>query len=84
MLVDEFVKFCLDHKDKAFINRYLDDTSRSSVLFRVPIQDLDRTKGLLKKIGYSGRIVYRGPRTNQIDPSFTRKKDAVAFSVYPR
>ena len=82
--MDPFNFFCLDNSDKAFLVRYLSPGRETSTFKKIPIAELDRTKSLLRKLGYSARIVYRGPRTNQIDPSFTRKVDAVAFTVYPR
>ena len=82
--MDKFNFFCLDNNDKAFLMQYLSPGRECSTFKQIPIQQLDRTKSLLRKLGYQARIVYRGPRTDQIDPSFTRKGDAVAFTVYPR
>jgi hypothetical protein len=82
--MDKFNFFCLSNKDKAYLGQYISPGGEASTFKQIPIQQLDRTKRLLKQLGYRARVVYRGPRTNQIDPSFTRKEDAVAFTVYPR
>ena len=81
--MDQFNFFCLANEDKLFLGQYVSPLGESSTFKQIPIQQLDRTKSLLRKLGYRGRIVYRGPRIDQIDPSFTRKRDAVAFTVYP-
>lgn len=82
--MDKFAFFCLTNQDKAFLSQFLSPKGESSTFKQIPIGYLDRVKGLLRQTGYAARIVYRGPRTRQIDPSFTRKIDAWAFTVYPR
>ena len=82
--MDEFTFFCLDNQDKKFLSAYVSPSGESSTFKQIPIVHLYRVKKLLKQLGYNGRIVYRGPRTNQVDPSFTRKRDAERFTVYPR
>ena len=82
--MDKFSFFCLTNQDKSFLGQYVSPAGESSSLKQIPIAHLDRVKKLLKQLGYKGRIVYRGPRTNQVDPSFTRKSDAERFTVYPR
>ena len=84
MSVDIFNFFCLENRDKQFLSQFISPSSETSTFKQIPIQQLDRTKRLLKQLGYRARVVYRGPRINQMDPSFTRKEDAVAFTVYPR
>ena len=81
--MDKFNWFCLANEDKQFLGEYVSPGRCSSTFRHIPVQHLERTKRLLRQLGYQGRIVYRGPRRDQIDPSFTRKRDAVAFSVYP-
>lgn len=81
--MDKFNFFCLANEDKAFLGQYISPSTEASTLKWVPIQYLAQTKRLLRQLGYRSRIVYRGPRRDQIDPSFTRKRDALAFSVYP-
>ena len=82
--MDQFSFFCLANEDKEFLGQYLSHGQEASTFKHIPIQHLDKTKSLLRKMGYRARIVYRGPRRNQLDPSFTRKEDARAFCVYPR
>ncbi len=82
--MDKFNFFCLANQDKEFLSAYVSPSGESSTFKQIPIVHLDRVKRLLRQLGYAARIVYRGPRTNQIDPSFTRKVDAWAFTVYPR
>lgn len=84
MSVDIFNFFCLENRDKQFLSQFISPSGETSTFKQIPIQQLDRTKRLLKQLGYNARVVYRGPRINQMDPSFTRKEDAVAFTVYPR
>ena len=81
--MDKFAFFCLANEDKAFLAQYVSSVRETSTFKQIPIRYLDRTKRLLKQMGYRARIVYRGPRLNQVDPSFTRKSDARAFTVYP-
>ena len=82
--MDKFNFFCLAQADKVFLPQYVSPSTESSTFKQVPIQHLTKFKGLLRQLGYRARIVYRGPRTRQVDPSFTRKSDARAFTVYPR
>ena len=84
MMVDKFNWFCLTNQDKQFLSRYISPRGESSAFKQIPVVHLNRTRRLLRQLGYGARVVYRGPRTNQMDPSFTRKRDAVAFTVYPR
>ena len=84
MSVDIFNFFCLENQDKQFLSQFISPSGETSTFKQIPIQQLDRTKRLLRQLGYRARVVYRGPRINQMDPSFTRKQDAVAFTVYPR
>ena len=84
MSVDIFNFFCLENRDKQFLSQFISPSGEASTFKQIPIQQLDRTKRLLKQLGYRARVVYRGPRISQMDPSFTRKEDAVAFTVYPR
>ena len=83
-MLDKFNFFCLTNQDKYFLGQYVSPSGESSTFKQIPILHLDRVKRLLRQLGYRGRIVYRGPRRDQIDPSFTRKRDARAFTVYPR
>ena len=83
-MIDNFMWFCLDNKDKEFLAQYVSPSGESSTFKNIPIQHLDRTKRLLRSVGYPARIVYRGPRRDQIDPSFTKKRDAERFCVYVR
>ena len=82
--MDKFNFFCLAQADKAFLGQYVSPSSEASTFKQIPIAELPRIRRLMKQLGYPARIVYRGPRLDQMDPSFTRRKDAVAFSVYPR
>lgn len=81
-MIDRFVWFCLANKDKQFLAKFISPEGEASVLKRVPINLLDDVKSVMRKIGFRYRIVYRGPRLDQIDPSFTRACDATHFSVY--
>lgn len=82
--MDKFNFFCLANEDKQFLGQFVSPGTETSTFKQIPIAELLRIRRLMKQLGYPARIVYRGPRLNQMDPSFTRKKDAVAFSVYPR
>lgn len=82
--MDQFNFFCLANEDKQFLGQYLSPGKEASTFKHIPIQHLGRTKRLMKQLGYQTRIVYRGPRGHYRDQSMTWKKDAVAFSVYPR
>lgn len=85
------------------IGDYLSPDNHASILHNVPIQYLDEVKEYFRKkflrqttyINGKGtvrlvpRIVYRGPRTRNVDPRsyFTRqayclKKNATHFAVY--
>lgn len=85
-MIDQFKFgfFCLANEDKEFLGQYVSPSSERSTFKDIPIQHLDRTKRLLRSVGYPARIVYRGPRRDQIDPSFTKKRDAERFCVYVR
>ena len=82
--MDKFNWFCLAHEDKFFLSNYLSPNGESSTFKQIPIEYLARVKKLLRQLGYRGRIVYRGPRRDQVDPSFPRRSDALRFTVYPR
>lgn len=82
--MDQFSFFCLANEDKEFLGQYLSPDKEASTFKHIPIQHLDRTKSLLRKLGYRARIVYRGPRGRYWDQSMTWKQDAKAFCVYPR
>lgn len=81
--MDQFTWFCLSNQTKIFLGQYQSPSGESSLFKDIPIKELDRVKRILKPLG-DFRIVYRGPRRNQIDPSFTRKEDADRFCVYVR
>jgi hypothetical protein len=82
-MIDQFTFFCLANEDKQFLSGYVSPRLEASTFKQIPVSELARTKKLLKQLGYRARIVYRGPRTGQIDPSFTRARDATHFTVYP-
>jgi hypothetical protein len=82
-LMDQFTWFCLSNQTKIFLAQYQSPKDESSLFKNIPIKELDRVKRILKPLG-DFRIVYRGPRRNQRDPSITHKADAERFSVYVR
>ncbi len=82
--MDKFNFFCLANEDKEFLGQFVSPSNEASTFKHIPIQHLDRTKRLLRQLGYSARIVYRGPRGRHYDQSMTWKQDAKAFCVYPR
>lgn len=65
------------------IGHYKAPKGNCSVLYWVPIELLEATKFALKAARPQERfrIIYRGPRYDWMR-AFTRKADAVAFSVY--
>ena len=81
--VDRLVWFCLPIEDRLFLEQYVTPGGKASVFRGIPVEHKERVKDLVIKLGLRLRVVYRGPRRNQIDPSFTRVKDAVKFSLYP-
>jgi hypothetical protein len=80
----KFVWFVLREEDKQLLDQYRSPSNETSVFKQIPIEHADRVKKLAKQLGMNPRIVYRGPRKRQIDPSFTRKSDAQRFTVYSR
>ena len=83
-MIDRFVWFCLANKDKQFLAKFISPEGEASILKGVPITLLDDVTTVLRQIGLRYRIVYRGPRLDQVDPSFTRVRDANHFSVYAK
>jgi len=83
-MIDKFNWFCLANKDKEFLKPYRSPQGESSLFKNIPIGQLDLVKKMMRQLGVDARIVYRGPRLNQIDPSCTHKADAERFSVYVR
>ncbi len=83
-MIDKFNWFCLAHTDKRFLEQYRSPRTETSLFKQIPVEHVDRVKQLARQLGLNPRIVYRGPRKHQIDPSFTRKSDAQRFSVYHR
>jgi hypothetical protein len=81
---DKFVWFVLREEDKELLTQYRSPRNETSLFKQIPIEHMDRVKKLAKQLGLNPRIVYRGPRRNQVDPSFTRRSDAERFSVYHR
>ena len=81
-MIDSFQFFCLAQEDKQFLSQYVSSGKESSTFKQIPIQYLDRTKKILKQLGYPARIVYRGPRARFTD--HTAKSHARAFTVYPK
>jgi hypothetical protein len=82
MKIDRFLWFCLPEEDKRFLAAYHSPRGESSLFKRIPITDKARAKKICRRLGMKTRIVYRGPRRGQVDPSFTRARDATHFSVY--
>ena len=83
-MIDKFNFFCLANEDKEFLGQYVSPLGEASTFKDIPIQYLDRTKRLLRSVGYSARIVYRGPRGHFRDQASTWKQDADRFAVYVR
>jgi len=81
---DKFVWFVLREEDKQLLAQYRSPSNETSFFKQIPIEHMDRVKKLARQLGITPRIVYRGPRTRQGDPSFTRKADAQRFTVYHR
>ena len=81
---DKFVWFVLREEDKQLLAQYRSPSNETSLFKQIPIEHMDRVKKLARQLGLNPRIVYRGPRKHQIDPSFTRKTDAQRFTVYDR
>jgi len=82
--MDKFVWFSvLSSKEHEFFNQYHSPENETSVFKQIPIDHLDIVKSVLKRTGRSFRVVYRGPRLYRWRAS-TNKKDARAFTVYPR
>jgi hypothetical protein len=69
----------------SLINKYLPPADQISLLFNVPIDQLDAVKEILqrdfKNTINTYNIRWRGPRFSQLQQS-TLKKHATAFSVY--
>ena len=82
--MDKFRWFCLSQEDKAFLEQYRSPQWETSIFKQIPIEYLDRVKRTMRFCDLAYRIVYRGPRTREYDPSITYKKDAQRFSVYVR
>jgi hypothetical protein len=83
-MIDNFNWFCLDNSVKEFLGQYRSHPGETSLFKNIPMVHLDPVKKMMRQLGVNARIVYRGPRRNQIDPSFTRKEDADRFCVYVR
>ena len=81
---DKFVWFVLREEDKQLLAQYRSPRNETSLFKQIPIEHVDRVKKLARQLGLNPRIVYRGPRRNQRDPSTTHKVDAQRFSVYHR
>lgn len=80
--MDKFVYFATVPKDtQELLARYKSPEHENSYWKCIPVCYLDQVRDALKSVGQF-RAVYRGPRTNHWR-SFTRKEDAVAFTVYP-
>ena len=80
--MDKFLFFCLDNKDKRFLAQYLSPAGESTIFKGIPVEHKDRVRDLCLKLGMRCRVVYRGPRRNQLIPSYTRSEDATHFSIY--
>jgi hypothetical protein len=82
-MLDKFRFFCLPIADQQYLEQWISPGGEQSILKQIPIEEKDRVRDLCLKMGLQVRVVYRGPRLNQIDPSFTRKEDAERFTLYP-
>lgn len=81
-MIDDFLFFCLSNEDKSFLGNYVSPSRESSTFKSIPVEHKHRVKSLLRQLNFKYRLIYRGPRTQQLVPSFTRAKDATHFSVY--
>jgi hypothetical protein len=81
--MDRFRFFCLALEDQRYLEQWVSPRGEASILKQIPISEKDRVRDLCLKMGLQVRVVYRGPRRDQIDPSFTRKGDAERFTLYP-
>jgi len=81
--MEKLAWFCLPNDLKAYFTPYISPEDESSAFKWIPIDQLEETKRYLKLLG-KFRIVYRGRRDRVPNQDWTYKRDAVAFTVYPK
>ena len=81
--MDKIVQLAgLEKTAHSILDQYSSSALEASVWNNIPIKHLEQVRAWIKPLG-NFRIVYRGPRYDWLR-SWTKKSDAVGFSVYER
>ena len=79
--MDKFLVFSLSLEDQAFLKSYCAPAGERSILKYVPVNQVERARVILKKIGIWTRTKYRGPRYD-CGKYTTLKRHALHAALY--